>query len=189
MDPWKEVEEPTSDPPTTNNLSSSTPPTFDDNFTPTINNNRGAGSDFEKLPDSQEYLASLEKRLASLQKQVKTSSSLVTSLSQAKESYMLRLLSSDNSSPAGIDAFDFVEEEALRVNPILKRLAPETQAISSEELIHLLTADQLSVATEATLTRADEGPAEPEPKSDEEEHSSSKHEFLGSKNVLSDYGC
>lgn len=35
--------------------------------------------------------------------------------------------------------------EELKVNPLLKKLAPERQALSAEELVHLLKADQLEI--------------------------------------------
>lgn len=35
--------------------------------------------------------------------------------------------------------------EELRVNPLLKKLAPERQALTAEELVHLLKADQLDI--------------------------------------------
>jgi hypothetical protein len=41
------------------------------------------------------------------------------------------------------------ESEELKVNPILKKLAPERQPISSEELVHLVQADQLSPQSES----------------------------------------
>lgn len=54
---------------------------------------------------------------------------------------MVKLLSNsvdeDNSR-------EFTSEE-VKINPILKKLAPEKQAISAEELVHLLKADQLAL--------------------------------------------
>lgn len=35
--------------------------------------------------------------------------------------------------------------EELKVNPLLKKLAPEKQALTAEELVHLLKADQLEL--------------------------------------------
>ena len=54
---------------------------------------------------------------------------------------MVQLLS-DDSLPTSLQPDNFDE---LKVNPILKKLAPEKQAIALEELVHLLKADQLAL--------------------------------------------
>lgn len=101
---------------------------------------------FEKLPDSDHYLASLERKLKAVQSggnKKDTSAQVLRSLEQTRESCMVKLLR-DNSA-TGNPALDNLDFDELKVNPILKRIAPEKQAVALEELVHLVKADQLSI--------------------------------------------
>ncbi len=85
-----------------------------------------------------------EKKLNSLQKGGRkgpTAESILRSLGQTKESCMIKLLSNS------VEKLSTEEEifEELKVNPVLKKLAPEKQALTAEELVHLLKADQLEL--------------------------------------------
>jgi hypothetical protein len=64
---------------------------------------------------------------------------------------MLKLLTNNTE----LDKEEFLSEE-VKVNLLLKKVAPEKQAISTEELIHLLKADQLQVSLS---TEQEENPA------------------------------
>jgi len=109
----------------------SIPISFSDNFQP-----------FQKLPDSGEYLASLETKLKNIQNsEKKTSGDLLRSLEETRESYMVNLLSDSDDIGASAVYEDSFEE--LKINPVLKKIVPEKQAITTEELVHLLKADQL----------------------------------------------
>lgn len=54
---------------------------------------------------------------------------------------MIKLLS---NSVEKITAEEEIFQE-LKVNPLLKKLTPERQALTTEELVHLLKADQLEL--------------------------------------------
>jgi hypothetical protein len=56
---------------------------------------------------------------------------------------MVKLLS-DSENEVSSSVEEFLSDE-VKVNLILKKLAPEKQAISTEELVHLLKADQLQL--------------------------------------------
>jgi len=71
----------------------------------------------------------------------KTAKSVLHSLQQTRESCMLKLLSEDVVLPENFP------DENLKVNPILKKIAPERQALTAEELIHLVRADELQQIT------------------------------------------
>ncbi|CAL8104467.1 unnamed protein product [Orchesella dallaii] len=133
---------------------------FGDNFKP-----------FVKLPDSQDYLESLERKLKVVQKGGKkgpTAESILRSLEQTKESCMIKLLS-NSVEQLTIEGEIF---EELKVNPLLKKLAPERQALTAEELVHLLKADQLDIVLsnsnfEELLSPSSTSSAEPEAESEE----------------------
>ena len=111
---------------------------------------------FEKLPDSDEYLARLESRLQRLQsgrsKKAKSSvvskqQDLVTDLSTAKEDALCRLIRSESQQLRGIDNGDddsFLEEE-VSTNVLYRRLVPE-QPLTRGEKVILVAADQLAKA-------------------------------------------
>jgi len=96
-----------------------------------------------------------EKRLEKVQKATgkKEPARILQGLSQTKESCMIKLLS--NSLPEGNSSIEEFLADEVKVNLLLKKLAPERQAISAEELIHLLTADQLELTLESTEVEED----------------------------------
>jgi hypothetical protein len=71
---------------------------------------------------------------------------------------MINLLTTGpgNTQQSTCSDLESTESEELKVNPILKKLAPEKQPISSDELVHLVEADQLS------QSESDSVPAKPE---------------------------
>ncbi|CAG7833406.1 unnamed protein product [Allacma fusca] len=117
---------------------------FDDNFQP-----------FVKLPDSPEYLASLESKLKKVQRGSKpsdgvSSKDILESLTDSHKSCMVRLLTdsiNNLNNPCFGDGGD------IRVNPVLKKIAPEKQAIGVEELVHLVKADQLELLFDVDETQ------------------------------------
>ncbi|XP_047119277.1 uncharacterized protein LOC124802502 [Schistocerca piceifrons] len=118
MDPWPAVES-----------QENSPMTFEDNFEPD-----------GKLPDSVEYLANLESKLARL-KLKRTKKDLVQSLDETHKSCMVRLLSEGTTHSAE----DLLLDAPLNnSNVLFRRLAPERQALTFGELVELLKADQLS---------------------------------------------
>ncbi len=118
------------------------PAAFEDDFVDRTNTG-ATDPTLPRLPDSDEYLASLEAKLA----RVQSRGSLVRDLCQKREDEMRRLLGRDaeNETSAVIDPWS---EEPLRDNPLLRRLAPSTQALTREELVALLEADALQKKTE-----------------------------------------
>lgn len=131
---------------------------------------------FVKLPDSEEYLASLgkhklwnislfgffklseqknlkvykmlpnnlaEKRLSKIQQQP----NILRSLQESKEA-ALRSLLLDTSPPCPETDLD-QDEELKKANLLFQKLAPEKQALSTQELVHLLDADHLQVGVAA----------------------------------------
>ena len=87
----------------------------------------------------------------------KTSSGIIRSLEETRESYMVQLLT--DSLPSSLQPDNFDE---LKVNPILKKLAPEKQAIALEELVHLVKADQLSLNLDETQKEEEQEEGEKE---------------------------
>ena len=90
----------------------------------------------------------VEKKLKRVQRGSSTGGSLssqeiVRSLTESHESCMVRLLTDSVQNVNGIEV-----EEELKVNPVMKKLAPEKQAVTVEELVHLVKADQLAVLLE-----------------------------------------
>lgn len=92
----------------------------------------------EPLPDSAEYLAHLETKLKRLCTQ-KDSSSLVKDLQARRDDEMRRFLQDSQSIST------HSEDQDIDINPILRRIAPERQALTIEEQVRLLEADQLDL--------------------------------------------
>ncbi|PSN52687.1 hypothetical protein C0J52_06033 [Blattella germanica] len=107
---------------------------FEDDFEPSY-----------RLPDSVEYLASLEKKLAKL-KEKQSKKDLVQSLEEKHKSCMLRLVSDGNASSVTQEDLDL--DAPINSNhpahALLRHIAPERQAITLGELVELLKADQLA---------------------------------------------
>lgn len=107
---------------------------FEDNFEPN-----------DRLPDSVEYLASLEKKLTKL-KERQSEKDLVQSLQEKHKSCMLRLVSESSNTPVSQEDLD-LDAPVNSNHPahvFLRHIAPERQAITLGELVELLKADQLA---------------------------------------------
>ncbi|XP_063236587.1 uncharacterized protein LOC134538905 [Bacillus rossius redtenbacheri] len=95
------------------------------------------------LPESVEYLASLERKLAAL-KGRKSRQDLVHSLSERHRSCMEQLLGS--STELQHEEHGTLEQHS--VCALLRRIAPERQAVYFDELVQLLKADSLAQTVE-----------------------------------------
>ncbi|KAF4518558.1 hypothetical protein B566_EDAN015369 [Ephemera danica] len=111
-----------------NGINASADQTFEDDFQPAST----------KLPDSQEYLATLEGKLNRLRSQ-KSKGDLVRNLELTRQSYMLRLLQRDSTATfASPPSAEIDLEEPIEVSELLRRVAPE-QALNSGELSSTMT--------------------------------------------------
>jgi len=116
---------------------------FEDKFVEGFDKNREVV--FEKLPDTSEYLQSLETKLKKLTgaRQAKEKSSnkasLVEDLARAREDAIVNFVTSgdiiNNSEDIDLDS-------SIEVHPLARRLVPE-QAITVGEQVVLTKADQL----------------------------------------------
>ncbi|KAE8744302.1 hypothetical protein FOCC_FOCC009025 [Frankliniella occidentalis] len=99
-----------------------------------------------RLPDSAEYLASLENKLAKL-KSKRKGKDIIKSLEEKNKSSMMNFLSNDNQ--VVLDDDDFILDTPVNNNhPILRYVAPDKQALTVGELVELLKADHLSQVLE-----------------------------------------
>lgn len=110
---------------------------FEDNFEPKEPSDR--------LPDSVQYLESLEKKLARL-KEKQSKKDLVQSLEEKHKSCMLRLVSAENNYSVTQEDLDLDAPVSSNhpAHALLRHIAPESQAITLGELVELLKADQLA---------------------------------------------
>jgi len=116
---------------------------FEDSFLPYAGQQP---SELTKLPDSQEYLERLEKKLEKLQGRTSLSSErggnsserarLLAGLSLARESVVADLLGSDAES----EVRDL--ERAVETNLVVRRLLPQ-QPVNREEVLELVREDTL----------------------------------------------
>lgn len=120
MDPWAEQSG------TLSNEHSESHGEFEDNFKP-----------FKRLPDSEEYITSLENKLKRL-KSKQGKKDLVQSLSEARQSCMVRL-TTEGTDTADLSYLDSPLDRSV----ILEKLAPEKQALTAGELVELSKADEL----------------------------------------------
>lgn len=125
---------------------------FDDNFCP---DSVETGDiipptvSFDKLPDSSQYLANLEKKLLKVKKKPSSSSAekrdLLLSLSGAREGHINRLL--NNQIPSNISCEeDFDQTVNSLTTTLVRHITPHLQAVNTVETIELLKADQLEIA-------------------------------------------
>jgi len=116
---------------------------FEDKFVEGFDKNTEVS--FEKLPDSSEYLQSLERKLSKLTaaRHSKDKSSkkdtLVEDLARAREDAIVNFVTSGDISNTSED-IDL--ERSLEVHPLARRLIPE-QALTVGEQVVLTKADQL----------------------------------------------
>ncbi|XP_011495735.1 PREDICTED: uncharacterized protein LOC105360517 isoform X2 [Ceratosolen solmsi marchali] len=109
---------------------------FEDSFVSTASNLQ----ELTKLPDSEEYLARLYSRLKSIQGGT-SKQDLINSLSSAKEDCIARLITNGHN-------LETAEERELATNPLIRHIAPHLQALTANELVHLLKADVLQAVVD-----------------------------------------
>jgi len=148
MDPWgsaqSEASRAESHINTTSNLQ------FEDKFVEIVSKNRDSEINFERLPDSAEYLRSLETKLSKLtgarqrtQRKV-VEQTLVQDLARAREDALVNFVTSSDNRNVEEDC-DL--ERSITVNPLARRLVPE-QALTTGEQVVLTKADQLEKEVE-----------------------------------------
>ncbi|KAK5641716.1 hypothetical protein RI129_010263 [Pyrocoelia pectoralis] len=99
--------------------------TFEDNFKPLVS---------DTLPDSKEYLASLETKLAKL----KADPNVLQQLAAKREACMRQLLIADSNPETDLEL-----DTPIEPSPILRTIAPSKQALTEGELVTLIQYDQL----------------------------------------------
>ncbi|KAK3911968.1 Coiled-coil domain-containing protein 32 [Frankliniella fusca] len=99
-----------------------------------------------RLPDSAEYLASLENKLAKL-KSKRKGKDIIKSLEEKNKSSMMSFLANDSQVVLGDD--DFIMDTPVNNNhPLMRYVAPDKQALTVGELVELLKADHLTQVLE-----------------------------------------
>ncbi|GFT00197.1 hypothetical protein NPIL_392341 [Nephila pilipes] len=101
-------------------------------------------SGFSQLPDSDNYLRKLETRLSKVKGLNKnlTSKDMITVLQKARDDHMNRLISSSVEQLSTIDSLEGDKE--VSVSYVEKKLFPEKNGVTYEELQHLLESDVLA---------------------------------------------
>ncbi|XP_014218772.1 uncharacterized protein LOC106647036 [Copidosoma floridanum] len=135
-----------------NGVSSDDNCSFEDSFVSTssisvVASNTRNSEDLPRLPDSEQYLARLDSRLKAI-KRGTSKRDLINSLSVAKEDCIARLIK------AG-EGLEKPEEIELAANPIIRHIAPHLQALTANELVHLLKADALEAAVNEQTSSED----------------------------------
>lgn len=110
---------------------------FEDNFSPT-----------DELPDTQDYVASLESKLAKLKGRGRevTAREMLSVLEDARQDHTARLISCSNDLAPEATAYlpgEDCSDAPIHSTYLKKRLFPERQALTQEELKYLLEADFL----------------------------------------------
>lgn len=109
---------------------------FEDNFEPSAvpDQQQQQPQTNGRLPDSDSYLAALERRL----KRIKTNPTVLQQLAERREACMQQLL---NDSSAASNNYDQLDEPVFN-HELLRIIRPE-QALSAAELAHLVKHDHL----------------------------------------------
>uniref|UniRef100_A0A1E1WZE0 Uncharacterized protein n=1 Tax=Amblyomma aureolatum TaxID=187763 RepID=A0A1E1WZE0_9ACAR len=121
--------------------------TFEDNFSPS-----GA------IPDTEHYVAALESKLARLKGRTRdvTAREMLAVLGEARQDHTGRLIASEPASAAPqATAYlpgDDYSDAPVHATYIERRLFPERQALTEEELKYLLEADFLEKQAVASAT-------------------------------------
>uniref|UniRef100_A0A023G0W4 Uncharacterized protein n=1 Tax=Amblyomma parvum TaxID=251391 RepID=A0A023G0W4_AMBPA len=132
---------------------SSAEQTFEDNFSPP-----GA------IPDTEHYVATLESKLARLKGRTRdvTAREMLAVLGEARQDHTGRLIASEPASAAPLATAylpgDDYSDAPVNATYIERRLFPERQALTQEELKYLLEADFLEKQAVAAATMS---PGEP----------------------------
>lgn len=137
-DPWSEAQSEAGGSVTNNSRLD-----FEDKFVEGFDKNTEVS--FEKLPDSSDYLRSLESKLSKLtgarhsKEKSSKKDTLVEDLARAREDALVNFVTSGDISN---NSEDIDLERSLEVHPLARRLVPE-QAITVGEQVVLTKADQL----------------------------------------------
>jgi hypothetical protein len=137
-DPWSEAQSEAGGSVTNNSRLD-----FEDKFVEGFDKNTEVS--FEKLPDSSDYLRSLESKLSKLtgarhsKEKSSNKDTLVEDLARAREDAIVNFVTSGDISN---NSEDIDLERSLEVHPLARRLVPE-QAITVGEQVVLTKADQL----------------------------------------------
>lgn len=132
-DPW--CDNPNSSSSDPNALGDATALSFEDNFEPAVGGDQQQQPRDGRLPDSDSYLAALERRL----RRIRTNPTVLEQLAERRGACMQQLLNDSTAS-----SYDQLDE---RVEPVfnhelLRFIRPE-QALSVAELAHLVKHDHL----------------------------------------------
>lgn len=127
---------------------------FDDQFVEFSEKKSGSNVIYEKLPDSEEYLALLERKLSKLTKSSsqqsteskKVRASLLEDLSRAKEDALANFVT---SCDIACSEADVLEERVVTSNPVVRRLVPE-QAVTVGERAALVSRDSCEPSTNSS---------------------------------------
>ena len=142
---------------------------FEDNFLPV--------KPFEKLDDSKEYLEKLEAKLAKLKNVGKSDKSknraLLNALSEKRQDEARRYLDAGTLVELGqqYDEITSNEDENVKDNPLIRKICPEKQALTMQELEKLVDSDVLELVRKMHLEEGEskEEQEEKEPISDKKE--------------------
>ncbi|KAK8742600.1 hypothetical protein OTU49_001981 [Cherax quadricarinatus] len=150
---------------------------FEDSFSPAPAESEGdstqhsADGDYIALEDSSQYLAGLERKLASIQGRAdsgrqRESRRLIDALASSRDSHTHQLMNTpnnvgiesevmelENDRTASITAASVVPQGALCA--VIRRVAPDKVALAPEELCRLLEADILGKVHEALEEEAE----------------------------------
>uniref|UniRef100_A0A1Q3FF85 Uncharacterized protein n=1 Tax=Culex tarsalis TaxID=7177 RepID=A0A1Q3FF85_CULTA len=119
---------------------------FEDNFEPAVGDQQQQPQD-GRLPDSDSYLAALERRL----KRIKTNPTVLQQLAERREACMQHLLNDDTASTR----YDQLDEPVFN-HELLRIIRPE-QALSAAELAHLVKHDHLEGENQEEPQQQQEG--------------------------------
>lgn len=136
VDPWCNA---SSDP------SDATQLQFEDNFEPpaVVRDSQQQPQD-GRLPDSDSYLATLERRL----KRIKSNPTVLQQLAERREACMQQLLNDTSAAASNGNYDEQLEYETPAFNHELLRIIRPEQALSAAELVHLVKYDHLEGAEE-----------------------------------------
>lgn len=125
---------------------------FEDNFAPSaVPDQQQQQPQDGRLPDSDSYLAALERRL----KRIKTNPTVLQQLAERREACMQQLL---NDSGAASNNYDQLDEPVFN-HELLRIIRPE-QPISAAELAHLVKHDHLEGEHEEEQQNQQQGQAD-----------------------------
>jgi len=128
MDPWLEINDKETSETTLDVFTS-----FEDNFT---NQN---STEFNKLPDSDQYLAILESKL----ERIKNDPNILSQLSKKREACINQLLQSDQQYKE-----DSELDENINPSSVLKFIAPQKIGLNQGEIVDFIQYDQLKTEDE-----------------------------------------